>query len=48
MKDAIQYKLAQAMSAPITTEAQAVYVMVEVRKLLDRRKGEGLPELYDG
>ena len=41
MKDAIICKLTMALSSPITTEAQAVYVFVELRKLLDRRKKEG-------
>ncbi len=41
MKDAIIQKLTLALSSPVTTEQQAVYVLVELRKLLDRRKDEG-------
>jgi hypothetical protein len=38
MKDAIIHKLTMALTNPITTEPQAVGVLVELRKLLDRRK----------
>jgi hypothetical protein len=41
VKDAILHKLNLALSSPVTTEAQAVYVLVELRKLLDRRRKEG-------
>lgn len=41
MKDTILRKLSLALSSPVTTEAQAVYVLVELRKLLDRRRKEG-------
>jgi hypothetical protein len=48
MKDAIIHKLTLALTNPIVTEAQAVYALVELRKLLDRRKEEGtLPEFLN-
>lgn len=48
MKGAIIHKLALALANPIITEAQAVYVLVELRKLLDRRKKEGqLPDFLN-
>lgn len=47
MKDAITRKLTLALST-IITEAQTVYVLVELRKLLDRRKIEGkLPDFLN-
>jgi len=36
MKDALAEKLTAKLSRPITTEADVVYVLVEIRKLLDR------------
>lgn len=48
MKDAIIHKLTMALTNPIITEAQAVYVLVELRILLDRRKKEGqLPDFLN-
>lgn len=44
MKDAVIYKLTNALSSPLDTEAQAVYVLVELRKLLDHRRAEGMPD----
>ena len=41
MNDAIIQKLTTVLSSPITTEAQAVYALVELRKLLDRRREQG-------
>ncbi len=31
------YKLTQTLERPIRTECEVVYVMVEIRKLMDRR-----------
>jgi hypothetical protein len=48
MKDAIIHKLTLALTNPIITEALAVYVLVELRKLRDRRKKEGkLPDFLN-
>jgi len=37
MEDQIIRKLAVELAEPMTTERQVVYLLVEVRKLLDRR-----------
>jgi hypothetical protein len=48
MKDAIIHKLILALTKPVITEAEAVYVLVELRKLLDRRKTDGqLPDFLN-
>lgn len=44
MEDQIRHKLTSALSSPVSTEAQAVYALVQLRKLLDRRKARGLPD----
>lgn len=44
MKDAIVGKLAHALSERIATEQQVVYMLVELRKVLDRRRSERLPD----
>jgi len=37
----LRYKLTRALSKPIRTEAMVVYVMVEIRKLMDRLDASG-------
>jgi hypothetical protein len=39
------YKLTRALEKPIRTECEVVYVMVEIRKLMDRREGERRKEI---
>lgn len=48
MTDEIVRKLSVILNEPITTEAEVVYVLIQVRKLLDRKEEERkeLKELY--
>jgi hypothetical protein len=36
MKDSIVEKLVAVLSKPIVTEAEVVYTLIEIRKLMDR------------